>query len=59
MLLNDGKDVKSNKTVIPSETFEILTSAQAIVLGKPPYPEFSVSGYGLGLGRSSYQGYEV
>ena len=45
--------------IIPRLVFEAATTSYAIVNGQPEAPEFSISGYGMGWFRFSYQGHEV
>jgi hypothetical protein len=58
-LLNFGADPSTNTTIIPRSVFDEITTARTIVDGKPAIPGQSISGYGMGLGRVSYQGHDV
>ncbi|KZT69403.1 beta-lactamase/transpeptidase-like protein [Daedalea quercina L-15889] len=59
VLLNEGVEPGSNKTIIPHSAFEEITTAHSITSGKPATPEMSIQGYGLGWLRVSYQGHDV
>ena len=59
MLLKSGRHPSSNKTVVPLSVFDMTTTVQIVVNKKAPHPEFSLSGYGMGWARLSYQGHEV
>lgn len=59
VLLNEGVEPASNKTIIPRSAFEEITTAHSIQAGKPTIPEMSIQGYGLGWWRFSYQGHDV
>ncbi|TFY56936.1 hypothetical protein EVJ58_g7336 [Rhodofomes roseus] len=59
VLLNRGVDPASNRTIIPRSAFEEITTAHAIIAGRPMTPEMSVMGYGLGWQRLSYQGHDM
>ena len=58
-LLNGGVDPVTNRTIIPASTWLQEISAQIIVDPAPTFPDASLSAYGLGWIRQSYQGYEV
>ena len=59
MMLNEGVDVATNKTVLPHSAYIEITTNQAIMTGRTSEPYFSPSGYGLGWMHKSYQGHEV
>ncbi|EPS99304.1 hypothetical protein FOMPIDRAFT_1164237 [Fomitopsis schrenkii] len=59
VLLNNGVDPASNKTIIPRSAFEEITTAHSVMQGKPSFPEMSIWGYGLGWWRFSYQGHNI
>ena len=59
LLLNSGVHFTTNATIIPKSTFDTATTAQIVDERRARYPELSVSGYGMGWGRHSYQGHEV
>ncbi|PIL26205.1 hypothetical protein GSI_11960 [Ganoderma sinense ZZ0214-1] len=54
VLLNEGQDPTTNKTVIPKSVFDAVTTSQVIVAGKPisTYGS-SIVGYGMGWLRTS------
>lgn len=58
-LLNGGVEPMENATIIPPAAFDEITTAQILIEGKSSQPNFSISGYGMGWVRGSYQGYEV
>ncbi|KAI1795412.1 beta-lactamase/transpeptidase-like protein [Ganoderma leucocontextum] len=54
VLLNEGEDPTTNKTVIPKSVFDAVTTSQIIVAGKPvPSYGSSIVGYGMGWMRTS------
>ncbi len=59
MLLNSGTNPVTNETILPMSVLTEVTSAHTIVHARAPSPEFSISGYGMGWFRESYQGHEV
>jgi len=59
VLLNKGVEPTSNETIIPPSAFEEITTAHAIMAGRPIAPEISIQGYGLGWWRFSYQGHDI
>ncbi|OBZ74859.1 Penicillin-binding protein 4* [Grifola frondosa] len=58
-LLNSGVNPETNVSVIPRSTFDETTTAHSIVVGKPPTPEMSILGYGMGWMQSSIQGHQT
>ena len=55
VLLNEGQDPATNKTIIPKSVFDTVTTARWIISGKPSYPNGdSIFGYGMGWMRSSF-----
>ena len=58
MLLNEGVNPINNETIVPKSVFQMVTTAH-IIIGGARSPEFSISGYGMGWNRVSYQGHEV
>ncbi|PSR76801.1 hypothetical protein PHLCEN_2v8182 [Hermanssonia centrifuga] len=59
MLLNSGTNPVTNETILPMSVLTEVTSAHTIVHARAPSPEFSISGYGMGWFRESYQGHEL
>ncbi|TBU36177.1 beta-lactamase/transpeptidase-like protein [Dichomitus squalens] len=60
VLLNGGQDPATNKTVIPKNVFDAVTTSRWIVSGKPAGPlRDSIAGYGMGWMRSNYGDVEV
>lgn len=59
MFLNDGVDPVSNKTILSRSVIEETTKAYGIVSGSPKDVTRSITGYGMGWGRSSYKGHDV
>ncbi|KAI0343583.1 beta-lactamase/transpeptidase-like protein [Trametopsis cervina] len=59
MFLHGGVNPATNATILPQAQFDALTTAHSLSVSKPPFPEFSVFGYGLGWNRYSYQGHEI
>lgn len=59
MLLNEGVDPVTKKTIIPRSSFDVIITASAIVNGHSPDENTSIIGYGLAWFRFSYKGYEV
>ncbi|EJF60228.1 beta-lactamase/transpeptidase-like protein [Dichomitus squalens LYAD-421 SS1] len=60
VLLNEGQDPATNKTVIPKSVFDAVTTSRWIVSGKPAGPiRDSIVGYGMGWMRSNYGDVEV
>ncbi|KAA1476004.1 beta-lactamase/transpeptidase-like protein [Dentipellis sp. KUC8613] len=57
-LMNHGVDPRTNRTIIPRSVFDVVTTAQAIVHGEGSAVT-SISGYGMGWGRSSYYGHDI
>ena len=54
VLLNEGRDPTTNKTVIPKSVFDAVTTSQIIMAGKPTATYgSSIVGYGMGWIRSS------
>ncbi|KAM5537319.1 hypothetical protein V8D89_009049 [Ganoderma adspersum] len=54
VLLNEGQDPTTNKTVIPKSVFDAVTTSQIIMAGKPiPTYGNSIVGYGMGWIRTS------
>ncbi|KAJ3557983.1 hypothetical protein NM688_g1175 [Phlebia brevispora] len=58
-LLNSGVDPISGTVIIPKSTFDTVTSVQIPVDKRAVRPEFSITGYGMGWKRLSYQGHEI
>ncbi|KAI5123304.1 hypothetical protein M0805_009325 [Coniferiporia weirii] len=58
VLLNEGVDPLSNKTIIPKSTFEASTTASVIMSGTGSGRQ-SIAGYGMGWLRTSYLGHET
>ncbi|KAI0695190.1 beta-lactamase/transpeptidase-like protein [Cerioporus squamosus] len=58
VLLNEGIDPTTNRTIIPSSAFTEMTTARAIVSGAP-VGDLSIIGYGMGWFRMSYRGHDV
>ncbi|KAL4254577.1 class-A beta-lactamase family protein [Abortiporus biennis] len=58
MMLNEGIDPYTNRTIIPLQAYREITFAHSITSGAG-FPGSSIRGYGLGWGRSSYQGHET
>ncbi|KAI0945939.1 hypothetical protein AcV7_010047 [Taiwanofungus camphoratus] len=61
VLINDGVDPITNETILPRSVFEETTSAHFVIKGTADTntPEISLSGYGMGWMRWSYQGHEL
>ena len=57
--LNSGVDASTNATIIPRSVFDEITTAHAIVEGKPEGRGQTISGYGMGWERRGYQGHDV
>nr|GAT48083.1 predicted protein [Mycena chlorophos] len=58
MLLNKGVNPRTNETIIPKATFELVTSAISIAYNTGD-PLTSIMGYGMGWGRLSYRGQDL
>ena len=59
MLLNQGVDPATNRTIIPRAAFVEMTTSHVIVDGAPAKPLQSLSGYGMGWQRLSFLGHDV
>lgn len=59
MLLHEGVDPNTQKTVLPKSVYDTVTTAHSLVLGKGLFPSMSLMGYGFGWQRYSAQGHEV
>ena len=59
MILNEGVDPVTGKTIIPQSAFIAITSAQSIVSGVSSGPGVSFLGYGLGWITASVYGHDV
>ena len=55
VLLNEGQDPATNKTIFSKSLFDAVTTSRWITSGKPqePYGD-SIFGYGMGWRRSSF-----
>ena len=55
VLLNEGQDPATNKTIFSKSVFDAVTTSRWITSGKPqaPYGD-SIFGYGMGWRRSSF-----
>ena len=58
MLLNRGVDPRTNVTVVPPSTFDEMTTAHSVMVGTPS-TFTSITGYGMGWMRTSFQGHDV
>lgn len=62
-LLNEGVNLITNKTVLPSSVFEAMTSGYIVTNPRPQKhvagPLSSLTAYGLGWERTTYCGHEV
>jgi hypothetical protein len=58
MLLNEGVDPATNRTVLPKDVIEKVTTAHTVTLGHGSKTD-SITGYGLGWVRASYVGHDV
>ncbi|KAL4251706.1 class-A beta-lactamase family protein [Abortiporus biennis] len=58
MMLNQGIDPYTNRTIIPIRAYYEITLAHSVVFGTG-VSELSIRGYGLGWARGSYQGHEM
>ena len=59
MLLNEGVDPVTGKTIIPQSAFNVTTSAQSIVTRVSSGPGTSIAGYGVGWITASFYGHDV
>ncbi|KAI0271641.1 hypothetical protein BC834DRAFT_453664 [Gloeopeniophorella convolvens] len=59
LLLNGGANPDTNATIISPASFDVVTSAHAVVSGGSRSPDFSIMGYGLGWSRFSYIGRDM
>lgn len=59
MLLNEGVDPVTGKTIIPQSAFNVTTSAQSIVTRVSSGPGTSIAGYGVGWIIASFYGHDV
>ncbi|KAI0689020.1 beta-lactamase/transpeptidase-like protein [Cytidiella melzeri] len=58
-ILNGGIDPVSNATIVPASVIEEQTSAMIVMDLAPSFPDSSLSAYGHGWYRQSYQGHEL
>ncbi|KAI0087674.1 beta-lactamase/transpeptidase-like protein [Irpex rosettiformis] len=58
-LLNGGVDPTTNITIVPVSAWQEESSGQIIIDPAPSFPDYSLSAYGHGWMRQSYQGYEI
>ncbi|KZV71301.1 beta-lactamase/transpeptidase-like protein [Peniophora sp. CONT] len=58
VLLHQGRDPSTNGTIIPKDSFQLVTTSRTVDVGSGSDTE-SISGYGLGWMRVSYRGHDI
>lgn len=59
MMVNEGVDPVSNRTILSKSTYKAVATASSIVIGSAANERTSIVGYGMGWMRTSYRGNEV